>query len=135
MIHKKEREESKKIFYIFHPQKKNTLKYGTMYCQKPKKIIKINIIIIIFISLFFLVSSLKLVPSLALVDVHLSPRAIVAQRFCKLVRDLHVCSSGMEQQLLHNFIFFGCFVLFCSWNFSFVSCSFNKVVVGSLMLL
>ncbi len=103
------------IFSIFHPPKK-----------KPKYIF----FFIFFIFLFFLfipVSSLKLVPSLALVDVHLSPIAIVAQRFCKLVRDLHVCSSGMEQQLLHKFFFWWCFVLFCCWNFSFVSCSFNKV--------
>ncbi len=59
-------------------------------------------------------------PPLAIVDVHLSPIAILAQRFCKLVggsaRVLVRDGAAAAAQL---FFFLGVF-LFCSWSFWFL---------------
>jgi len=73
------------------------------------------------------------VPPLALVDVHLSPIAILAQRFCKLVggsarvlvRD--GAAAAAQFFIAQFFIFYLCFFVLQLEFLVFVSCSFNKV--------
>ncbi len=67
-------------------------------------------------------------PPLALVDVHLSPIAILAQRFCKLVAgSARVLVRDGAAAAAQFFIFYLCFFVLQLEFLVFVSCSFNKV--------